>query len=126
MPLSWALRDALGQFNVLVARKGQLEISETNIRPSARACDLSALSPPELGKPLALTDSDVKASVRLLQSFLLSIITPDEIADASAHLVTLCKQYDGIDHNKDPKADPEAASSAKGAAPSTRDAAITV
>jgi hypothetical protein len=126
MPLSWALRDALAQLNVLVARKGQLEISETNIRPSARACDLSALSPPDVGKPGALNETDVKASVKLLQSFMLTIINADEIGDACAHLVTLAKQYDSIDHNKDPKAEEAASSSAKAAAPSTRDAAITV
>lgn len=168
MPLSWVMRDALGQFNVLVARyehtagtrrmqqrqrsplvaavtlavvahspalspslslaffvvlrKGQLEISNTNIRPSARASDLTALSPAGLGNPQALGEGDVRTSLRLLQQFMLTTICAEEVGDACSHLVTLAKQYEGIDHNRT-QVDP--AAGAKGA-PSTSDKKLTV
>jgi len=99
-----------------------LEISEANIRPTARPCDVTALAPADLGKPAALGEADVKASLRLLVQFMLTSIVPEEIVDACNHLVTLAKQYESIDHNKDP----EALVAGKQGAPSTTDKKATV
>ena len=103
-------------------RKGQLEISDTNIRPSARSSDLTALSPSGLGNPASLQETDVRASLKLLQQFMVSVVTADEISESCTHLVTLAKQYEALDPNKDPAAE----LGGKAGAPSTTDKKETI
>jgi len=121
MPLSWVMRDALGQFNVLVAKKGSSEIQGANIRPIARSCNVSPLAPADLGLPDKLSDADVKSALRLLQQFMQTSIVANEIGEACNHLVTLAKQYESIDHNKI-----QAPVDGKQVAPSTTDKKQTV
>lgn len=121
MPLSWVVRDGLGQLNVLIARKGQLEISETGIKPTARSADLTALTPAGVGNPQALNEPDIKTAIKGLQQFLLTLVSVDDIAEVCQHLMTLAKQYESIDHNK-----VEASEAGKLGAPSSTDKKQTI
>jgi len=124
MPLSWVVRDALGQLSVLVARKGVVELHLTGLRPVARSSDVSPLTPADVGHPENLSAADTLAAIHRQQLFLRTLISPEEMAEAAGYLMTLAKQYEQIDCNKVDLA--TAGGKAKALAPSTQDKKQTI